>query len=251
MIVVVPMAGGDETFKEHGYPFCKPLTEIQDRPLIEHVLGGLRSLGADRHVFVIRTEDARRGHLDEVICLLDPRAGIVQSHGKTAGAACSALLAIEHIQPDRELVIANGDQIFNYDLGNLVREFRSRDLDAGTIVFDSVHPRWSFVRVDEDGLVVEAAEKRPISRHATAGFYYFRRGRDFVQAAKDMIRKNAQVNGAFYVCPTFNEMILRHARIGIHPVPREAYVSLATPQNIEEYEQALSAGRGTPTPGSP
>ena len=53
-------------------------------------------------------------------------------------------------------------------------------MDGGVIVFDSVHPRWSFVRVDKAGFVIETAEKRPISRLATAGFYYFRRGADFV-----------------------------------------------------------------------
>ncbi len=241
MIAVIPTAGGDDAFKDRGYPYCKPLTEIHGRPLIEHVWHGLRPLGADRHVFVIRKEDARRAHLADVLKLMDPGCAVVTADGPTAGAACTALLAIEHIDPNRELVITNGDQVFTCDLGAAVSDFRRRDLDGGTVVFDSVHPRWSFVRVGTDGLVTEAAEKRPISRHATAGFYYFRRGSDFVRAAQTMIHKDAQVHGAFYVCPAFNEMILRHARIGIFPIAREAYVSLATPQNLEEYEQTLAA----------
>jgi dTDP-glucose pyrophosphorylase len=241
VIVIVPIAGGDDAFKDRGYPFCKPLTEIHGRPLLEHVWSCLHPLRPDRFVFVIRKEDARRFHLHDVIRLTDPNAGIVQSEGPTAGAACTALLAIEHIHPDAELVICNGDQLFNRDLGEIVNDFRIRKLDGGTIVFDSVHPRWSFVRLGDDELVVEAAEKRPISRLATAGFYYFRRGGDFIRAATDMIRKDAQVNGAFYVCPTFNEMILRNARIGVFRVSRDDYVSLATPQNLEEYEQTLNA----------
>lgn len=242
MIVVIPTAGGDDAFRDPGYPFCKPLTEIRGRPMIEHVWACLRPLAADRHVFVVRNEDARRAHLADVLRLMDPGCAVVAADGPTAGAACTALLAVEHIDPDRELVVANGDQVFGCDVGAAVADFRRRDLDGGTIVFDSVHPRWSFVRVGDDGLVTEAAEKRPISRHATAGFYYFRRGGDFVRAAQDMIRKDAQVNGAFYVCPAFNEMILRHARIGVFAIPREAYTSLATPPNVEEYEQALAAG---------
>jgi dTDP-glucose pyrophosphorylase len=241
VIVVIPMAGGDDAFKERGYPYCKALTEIRGKPLVQHVWAGLRALAADRHVFVIRKEDARRFHLAEVLRLMDPACAIVQAEGPTAGAACTALLAIEQIEPDRELIVTNGDQLFARDLGEVVDDFRRRGLDAGTVVFDSVHPRWSFVRLGEDGLVTEAAEKRPLSRHATAGFYYFRRGGDFVRAAVEMIRKDAQVNGAFYVCPAFNELILRHARIGVYPIPQESYVSLATPQDLEEYEQALAA----------
>jgi NDP-sugar pyrophosphorylase family protein len=244
MIVVIPTAGGDDAFKDRGYPYCKPLTEIQNRPMIEHVWSCLSPLAANRNVFVISRANARRAHLADVLRLMDAKSAVVEADGPTAGAACSAMLAIEHIEPDRELVITNGDQLFTCDLADVMADFRRRDLVAGTIVFDSVHPRWSFVRVGDDGLVTEAAEKRPISRHATAGFYYFKRGRDFIQAAGDMIRKDAQVNGAFYVCPTFNELILRHARIGIYPIPREAYISLATPQNLEEYEQALAGSGG-------
>lgn len=238
MIVVIPMAGGDEAFRERGYAFCKPLVEVRGRPLVEHVWSCLKPLAAHRHVFVVRNEDARRFHLQEVLRLMDPGCAVVRANGPTAGATCTALLGIEHIEPDRELVITNGDQLFTCDLGAAVADFRDRDLDAGTLVFDSVHPRWSFVRLGDDGLVTEAAEKRPISRLATAGFYYFKRGGDFVRAATAMILKDAQVNGAFYVCPAFNELILRHARVGVHRIPREAYVSLATPQNLEEYEQA-------------
>lgn len=243
MIVVIPMAGGDEAFRERGYPYCKALVEVRGKPLVERVWDCLRSLGADRYVFVIRKEDAIRFHLHEVLRLMDPNAAVIRTEGPTAGAACTALLAIEHIEPERELVISNGDQVFASDLGEVVADFRRRDLDAGTMVFDSLHPRWSFVRVGDDGLVIEAAEKRPISRHASAGFYYFKRGGDFIQSATQMIRKDAQVNGAFYVCPTFNELILQHARVGVYPIPREAYISLATPQNLEEYEQHLATHR--------
>jgi hypothetical protein len=69
--------------------------------------------------------------------------------------------------------------------------------------------------------------------------YYFAEGNYFVQAAMEMIRKDAQVGGAFYICPAYNEMILRQARIGIYKIPRHAYHSLATPQGVQAYEEYL------------
>ncbi len=237
MIVLIPMAGGDDAFKERGFAYCKPLVEIHGKPLIEHAWNCLRPLKPEKFVFVVRKEDVLRSHLHRVLNLMDPNSTVVQAEGTTAGAACTAMLAIDHIQADAELIVTNGDQLFDCDLAAVVADFRARRLDAGTVVFDSVHPRWSFVRVGADGFVTEAAEKRPISRQATAGFYYFRRGADFLRTATDMIRKDAQVNGLFYVCPTFNEMILSGAKIGVHAIARDAYSSLATPQNVDEYEQ--------------
>lgn len=239
MKIVIPMAGKDERFKQHGFPFPKPVVEIDGRPLIEHAFDCLRLTPEADFTFVIRKEDDMRFYLRDVLRLLDPDCAMISVDGETAGAACTVLLAVEQIDKDEELVIANGDQILGFDLNDVVADFRARDLDAGTVVFDSVHPRWSFVKIDTNGMVIEAAEKRPISRNATAGVYYFRSGSDFVAAAKRMIQKKANVNGGYFVCPTFNEMILDQKKIGVYHIDQEDYISLATPQAVEEYEQLL------------
>ena len=35
--------------------------------------------------------------------------------------------------------------------------------DGGIVSFRATHPKWSFAKVDEKGLVTEVAEKNPIS----------------------------------------------------------------------------------------
>jgi len=237
--VLIPMAGGDRLFREAGYPFNKPMVEIAGRALVEHAFDGLRDIPDARFIFVIRKEDDLRFYLRDVLHLMAPGCVVIRVDGETAGAACTALLGIEYLLDDDELLIANADQVLRADLAKVIDDFRARGLDGGTITFDSVHPRWSFVKTDAEGLVIEAAEKRPISRNATAGIYYFRRSTDFVNAAQASIRKGASVNGLYFVCPCFNEMILQQKRIGIWPIGRDDYISLATPQAVEEYDQSL------------
>lgn len=241
--VLIPMAGSDRLFVEAGYPFAKPMVEIDGRPLVEHAFDGLRTIPDARFIFVIRKEDDLRFYLRDVLQLMAPGCVVIRADGETAGAACTALLGIDYLLNGDELLIANADQVLRADLARVLADFRARDLDAGTITFDSVHPRWSFVKTDADGRVIEAAEKRPISRNATAGVYYFRRSADFVAAAQASIRKGASVNGLYFVCPTFNELILNQKRIGIWPIAREDYISLATPQAVEEYDQSLRRER--------
>ncbi len=241
MKILIPLAGRDEVFRNHGFLFAKPLVEIDGRTLIEHAFDCIKTTGDAKYVFVIRKEDDLRFHLRDVLRLLAPDAAIIRADGDTAGAACTALLAIDEINDDDELVIANSDQVIDTNLGEAIAAFRRQELDAGTIVFDSVHPRWSFVKTNEKGLVIEAAEKRPLSRNATAGFYYFRRASDFIKAAQRMILKGAAINGGYFVCPTFNELILDQKRVGIYRIDRDRYISLATPQAVEDYEQTLAA----------
>ena len=244
MNLLILLAGPSTAFTDAGYGFPKPLVEIDGKPLVQHVVEHLEPLlktGAHL-IFLIRYEDNLRYHISSVIRLLAPSAEIVEVRGETSGAACTALLAVDWVAKPEPLVILNGDQLILTDLVAVVAEFRRRQLDGGIIVFKDVHPRWSFVKCDAEGMVMETAEKRPISNLATAGFYYFASGVAFVEAAQSMILKDASVNDLFYVCPAYNELILRNRRIGIYEIRKNSYIPLSMPQGVQNYERALVEG---------
>ena len=242
--VLILMSGSSQAFKDAGYAFPKNLVELGSAPLVQRVLEHLTALNTfgAHYVCVLRHDENAKHHTGAVIHLVNPAATLVELNTDTSGAACSALLAVEHINNDTPLIIVNGDQLLETDIPAILRDFQGRKLDGGIAVFEDLHPRWSFVRCNEAGLVVETAEKRPISKLATAGFYYFARGSDFVLAATEMIKKDAQVNGLFYICPAFNELILRQRKIGVHKIPRKSYRSLSTPADTHAYN-ALLEGR--------
>jgi len=239
--VLILMSGSSQAFKDAGYAYPKNLVEIAGKSLLQRVLEQLAPLNEIGACFicVLRQEENARHHTSAVIHLIAPTSKVIELRGNTSGAACSALMAIDHINNSDPLVIINGDQLLEVDLVAVVKGFQQKSLDAGIVVFEDVHPRWSFVKADDAGRVIEAAEKRPISRLATAGFYYFRQGSDFILAATEMIKKDAQVNGLFYVCPAFNELILRQRNIGVHQIPRAKYRSLAAPSDVHAYEASL------------
>ena len=237
--ILVPMAGKSLFFSESEYPFPKPLIEIGRKTMIEHVIANLASADTEvQFIFVLSGADCRKFHLDSTLNIItDHRCKIIKLDNDTKGAACSALMAIGHIDNDTPLIVANSDQLFDLPLAGLLKDLG--DADAGVITFESVHPRWSYVRVGEHGLVVETAEKHPISRHAIAGLYYFRRGADFVAAAKQSIQKDASVNGAFFISPTLNELILQGKQIRTVNVDADQYHTFYTPQKIKDYEAQL------------
>jgi dTDP-glucose pyrophosphorylase len=156
---------------------------------------------------------------------------------ETKGAACSVLMAIDKINNGEPLIIANADQLFDIDLNKVLDTFDKNSVDAGVICFEAVHPRWSFVRLNEKNKIIETAEKRPISKNAIAGFYYFKQGKDFVAAAMGSIRKDANVDGLYYISPTFNELVLSSKNLEIFSIPKEKYHTFYTPQKIKEYEE--------------
>jgi len=249
MNILVLMSGSSQSFKEAGYLYPKNLVELAGHPIVQHVMESLQPLKniGGQFICVTGRDENRKYHTGRVLQLIDPAAVVIEVNEGISGAACSALLAVDHINNDEPLVITNGDQVLaNVDLQAVVCKFRDKQWDAGVVVFEDVHPRWSFVKCDPSGMVIETAEKRPISKFATAGFFYFARGSDFVRAAMGMIKKDGHLNGLFYICPTLNEMILRQGRVGIHSIARANYCSLATPADAQAYASACASARTNP-----
>ena len=241
MKILILAAGPADTAAD-GDAYPALLAEEQGMLLVERTVERCQTIAGTQLIFAVRDEDIRRHHLDKVIQLVAKEAVVVPVSGTTAGAACTALLAIEHIADDDELLILNGNEIVDVDFAAVTRAFREARWDGGVVTFPSVHPRYSYVRKDADGLVQQAAEKEPISRHATAGFYWYRRGSDFVRAAQAMIRKGDTVGGLYYICPAFNQMVLRQARIGTYLIQAGQYRPVKSRRQRELLEEAALRG---------
>jgi NDP-sugar pyrophosphorylase family protein len=240
MNILILAAGQDQVTQEDGYPLC--LVEFDSVPLIQRVADACRALDPRKMIVAFREEDVYKYHLDNILGLLSPRARVLRIGAPTAGAACTALLAAEDIDTDDELLIVNGNELLQADFKEIVNSFRKRGLGAGVVVFPSIHPRYSYVRLDDKKLVVEASEKNPISNHATVGFYWFAKGRYFVRAAKNAIRKDARVNGKFYICPTFNELVLEQLDIGVFEIESRSYKPLKSGRQIEQFDATIETG---------
>ena len=211
------------------------LAENDGMLLLERHVQACARLGA-KLVFAVRESEIRRFHIDSIIRLVAPDAAIVPIRGETAGAGCTALLCIDHIDPGDELLILNSTEYLDIDHAAPITEFRARGLDAGVVTFPSIHPRYSYVRLDGEGFVVQAAEKNPISRDAIAGFTWYATGGDFIQAAQDMIRKDANVDQRYFISLTLNEMVLRQKRMGAFGMEARRYHPLKSQRQIAVFE---------------
>ena len=235
--ILIPLAGSNQFFNESEYPYPKPLIEINGKTMIEQVINNFNNIKKEKQfIFIVNSDDCKKYHLDNVLNLLtDHNCKLIRIDNETKGAVCSAVMAIEYIDNNIPLIIANADQLFDDNLDDIVSSFEN--VDGGVVSFDSVHPRWSYARLDDNNNIVEMAEKRPLSKHAVAGFYYFNSGRDFISSAMSMIKKDANVNGLYYIAPTLNEMVLQNKKLIIKKIDNKKYHTFYTPQKIQEYER--------------
>lgn len=229
--VIIPMAGAGSRFEQAGYTFPKPLIDVNGKPMIQVVVDNL-NLDAN-YIYVVQKSHRTKYNLDSLLNLITPNCKIVEVEGITEGAACTALLAKEHINNDAPLFFANSDQFVEWNSVEFMYKMQETDVDGGIVTFTATHPKWSFAKIDEDGFVTEVAEKNPISDIATVGYYYWKQGKDFVKYAEQMIDLNHRFNNEFYVCPVFNEAITDGKAIRTFNASK--MWGLGTPEDLQYY----------------
>jgi dTDP-glucose pyrophosphorylase len=233
--VIIPAAGEGSRFAKAGWKRPKPFIEVDGQPMLSHVIRNVAPKEAEVTLLL------RKHHMDNnagvVYKLQESGYQITPVSELTEGTASTVLLARRSFDNDQPMMVANSDQLVDFDVNVFVEDCFSRDLDGSILVFKDPtrDPKWSFVKINSAGLVTEVAEKKPISDLATVGIYFFARGCDFIAAALDMIVANDRVNNEFYTCPVYNYMIRNGARIGVFEVPMQAMAGLGTPEDLNEY----------------
>ena len=77
--------------------------------------------------------------------------------------------------------------------------FSKNSIDGGILTFEASHPKWSYTKINEEVFVNEIAYKKPKSKHATFGVYYWNKGSDFVKYAEQMINKDKGFNNFYHM----------------------------------------------------
>lgn len=231
MNVLIPMAGAGSRFVSAGYTFPKPLIDVKGKPMIQVVVENL-NIDAN-YIYVVQKEHKEKYNLETLLHLITPNCNIIEVDGLTEGAACTALLAKKLINNNEPLFFANSDQYVEWDSNEFFYKMNETNSDGGIPTFRSTHPKWSFAKIDDDGFVTEVQEKNPISDLATIGFYYWKKGSDFVKYAEEMIEQDIRVNGEFYVCPVYNNAIKAGLKIRTFDTPK--MWGLGTPEDLKFY----------------
>lgn len=238
--ILIPMAGKNTFDVSNSNAFPKVLNDINGKLLIERASEPFISIPYEKKIIVTLPKDQISDYkLDKILTLLDSSIEICPVNSDTKGAVCTSMLAIEQLALDQPLIISSFEQVLDLNISDFLDEFQKEDVDAGVLTFEGIHPKWSFVRLDENGFVSQAAEKSPISKNAIAGFYYFKTASLFIESAKEMIRNDVTHNGLFYISHTLNEVILNQGRVLAIPIDKSKYFHINDQHSLDNYEETV------------
>jgi beta-phosphoglucomutase-like phosphatase (HAD superfamily)/dTDP-glucose pyrophosphorylase len=228
--ILIPMAGSGSRFFNAGYKDPKPLIDVDGKPMIQRVVENIGIPG--KYIFIVQAEHYEKYSLELALTKLVPGCKIIQVNGVTDGAARTALLAKEYVDNSKPLIIANSDQLLDWDSSKFMSQLLETGCDGNMALFFANEDKWSYAKI-QNNRITGVAEKVVISNNASTGIYGWAKGSDYVKYAEQMIDKNIRVNNEFYICPVYNEAIQDNKRI--LPIFVDTMHGLGTPEDLERF----------------
>ncbi len=231
------MAGLGTRFTEAGYATPKPLLPVHGQAMYRTVLANLLSEDVASVTLVARNTFDLRQDVEALRSRTSAEVQLIEIDYITSGPADTVEIALEHLKLEDPVVTANSDQFVNCSLFEMYQQLHLEDVAGNILVMEDSDPKWSYVKLNNDGDVTQVREKQVISNLATVGIYGFESGKALRQALDWMRDADDTVNGEFYVAPAYNHLIERGSRIVSHNLgPVSAVMhGLGTPEDYEAF----------------
>lgn len=247
--LVIPMAGLGTRFQEAGYKLPKPLLPVGQVAMFELVITNLIDPCISTVTLIAQRDWNLAERVDSVSERLETAINLVEIDYVTDGPASTVELAAPRLDPSQPVVTANSDQYIDADLTAFYEAVQDPSLAGVILAMGDSSPKWSYVRVNSQGLAMEVREKEVISPLATVGIYGWRTAGEMLDTFAEMRSHNDRVRGELYVGPAYNYAIGRGERVLVEDLGPVSTVmhGLGVPEDYEAFLQRMSSLQRVPS----
>jgi len=247
MKVIIPLAGFGKRMRPHTWSKPKPLVNVAGKPMLGHILDKLVSLDVqvDEIVFVVGWLGDQIQEYYEANHYPYPARYVEQK--ELLGQAHALWLAREYLSGPALIIFV--DTIFEADLHKLGES----GLDGVLYVKEVADPRrFGVAVIGHDGLVARLVEKPDTfdNRLAVVGAYYVRDSAWLVRAIEELMARNIQTKGEYWLADALNLMMEQGASFGVRQVT--VWEDCGTPKDVLQTNRYLlehgqaDGGQATP-----
>jgi glucose-1-phosphate thymidylyltransferase len=223
--------------RPHTWSRPKPLIKVAGNTIVGHLLDLMPMLLQDEVIFVV----GYRG--DEIEAWIRAHYPGLNAHfvvqEQALGQAHAIAMCRAYLQDEDEVVIVFGDNVVR---GPFERfgEIAGNSAEAVITVHEVEDPRkFGVVALNPQGFVREFIEKPDHDRHklVAAGIYWFRSGKQLMEAVDTVINSNRQTKGEYYLADAYQVMLERGAKMRVMHV--DYWYDAGNPENILETNRRL------------
>lgn len=244
MNIIIPLGGRGERFSKNGYIKSKPLIQIFEKTMIEHVVDNLVCAQDDK-LFIIYNSKLDDDGFSDFITSKYSKINLIKITQTTRGAAETLFHGIGIIlnqYKQQQISNNNNNKCLILDCDtfytqNIVDIFKNAS--APNAVFytknDDDNPIYSYIKVGDDNKIMEIKEKIKISSNANTGAYAFNDMEELWRYCKHVVDSNITFNNEPYTSCVISEMIQSGLEFKGIELDDKCVFSLGTPQAVEAY----------------
>jgi NDP-sugar pyrophosphorylase family protein len=147
------------------------------------------------------------------------------------------------IKKEEPIIIVYCDTPFTWDYEDFKKYVK--DKDGCVVSCKGFHPHslsstlWAHSRLDGDNQVLEIKEKacytdNHLEEHASAGLYYFGKGKYVTKYFRQLIDENRSFNGEFYITLVYN-LLIRDG-LKVYSYLNDYVLGFGTPNEVQNFE---------------
>lgn len=235
MNIVITMAGLGKRFRDAGYNEPKYMIKAKGKTLFEWSMESLKGFNDEKtkYIFIVRKEDDSSQFIKEQSIKLGiNNFDIVELNELTDGQATTAMHASKYWTKEEPLLI------YNIDTYVEAYAMNKNQLQGDGFIpcFQAEGDHWSFVKLDDNGNVVEIREKQRISDNCTLGAYYFATCALYEQLYNEYYKENQHMEkGEKYIAPLYNYLLEKGGIVKINIIDRNKVHVLGTPEELQQF----------------
>lgn len=234
MNIIIPIGGKGERFLRKGFNKPKPLINIFDKPMLSYVIDNLNIHDDDKIYIIYYNLDDY--NFSNIIKTKYPFANLIKINKQTKGAAETILIGLETIQHNsrnKKCVLLDCDTFYTNDILSYYRN------ETSNMVFYTnnidINPIYSYIKINDENIVVDIKEKIKISDNANTGAYCFSDIHMLYDYAKKVVKNDITFNSECYTSCIIDQMIKDNHIFKGHKLDQHFIFNLGTPEQLSEY----------------
>ena len=241
MIILIPLGGIGERFKQLGYVQPKALIPIFGKPILYYLLDYIiqsKSINKIKAVCIPYNKEYQHYAFEDQLKKDYPTLRFIFTTltKNTRGAAETISIALNKLSLFAQEI--ENCPVLCLDGDNFYKDIDIIDLWAGNnsiITFNSTEtdPIYSYVKITKDNDITEIMEKNKISDNACCGAYGFASWQTLLQYALEIIKQDSL--GEFYTSAIISCMIKNNTLFKNITIEQKNYICLGTPLQVQYF----------------
>lgn len=243
MIILIPLGGTGERFKNKGYTLPKALIKVNDKPILFHLVDNLKinEVNNINFVYIPYNKEYVEHNLENLLLARYPsiKFKFLVLENNTNGAADTIRIALNNIDKeytDCPLLCIDSDNFYTTDIIHLWKG-KNKVFTFNDKMGDAIY---SYITtIDDTPIITDIREKEKISDNACCGGYGFQSWQQLLHYSTYIIENKLTQKNEYYMSSVIKEMLNQNIDFICENIQNKYYYSLGTPKQVKEYEYSF------------